>query len=62
MAAAMMALGVSAGAFADPAFRPHVNGPNTNVVKVQRAEYYWNHHRYEHRDWDRDHHRWQYPG
>jgi hypothetical protein len=58
MAAVAMALGVSAGAFAAPAFRPYDGHPN--VVNVQRADYYWNHHSYHHRDWDQHQHRWHY--
>ena len=61
MAAAVMALGLSAGAFAAPAFGPHEHGgPNPGIVNVQRADYYWNHRHYQHRDWDRHHHRWHY--
>jgi hypothetical protein len=38
---------------------PHEHGgSHPNIVNVQRTDYYWNHHRYEHRDWD--HRRWHY--
>ena len=60
IAAVTMAIGVSGGAFASPAYRPYDGGPNPNAVRIQRIDYYWNHHRYHHRDWDRDHHRWHY--
>jgi hypothetical protein len=32
----------------------------SHAVKVQQADYHWNHHEYHHRDWDRHHHRWHY--
>jgi hypothetical protein len=32
----------------------------TSDPSVQQVDYYWNHHRWHHRDWDRDHHRWHY--
>ena len=61
MIAAMMVLGLSAGAFAASAFGPHEHsGPKPNVMSVQRTDYYWNHRHYQHRDWDRHHHRWHY--
>jgi hypothetical protein len=61
MAAAVIALGISVGAFAAPAFGQHGHGgPNANVLNVRRADYSWNHYRYQHRDWDRHHHRWHY--
>jgi hypothetical protein len=59
MTAAVFALGASTAVFAAPAFAPHEQGrPNTNVVNVRRTDYYWNHHHFQHRDWDRHHHRW----
>jgi hypothetical protein len=60
MTAVMMGLGISAGSIAAPVVSPqrHVDGGYT--VRVQHADYYWNHHRYYHRDWDRHHHRWHY--
>ncbi|HUN42362.1 MAG TPA: hypothetical protein VMU81_18885 [Acetobacteraceae bacterium] len=27
---------------------------------VQRVDYYWNHHHYKHRSWDKAHKRWHY--
>ena len=27
---------------------------------AQPVDYYWDHHHWHHRDWDRDHHRWYY--
>jgi len=61
MTAVAVAVGASTAVFAVPAFAPHDDGGfNPNVVSVQRTEYYWNHHHYQHRDWDRHHHRWHY--
>ena len=63
MTAVVVALGASTAVFAAPAVGPHVHGgPNPNVVHVQRTDYYWNHHHYQHRDWDRHHHQWHYYG
>jgi hypothetical protein len=61
MTAAALAFGVSTVAFAAPLPPPHNLGrPNSKTVHVQGADYYWNHHRYHHRDWDRNHHHWHY--
>ncbi len=32
----------------------------TSGPTMQPVDYYWNHHHWHHRDWDRDHHRWHY--
>jgi hypothetical protein len=61
MAAALVAVGASAVALAAP--MPHEQqqrGSVSHFVNVQQADYYWNHHQYHHRDWDRHHHRWHY--
>jgi hypothetical protein len=61
LAAASVVIGVSSGGFAAPAFAPHQPvGAKPQVSDVHRVDYYWNHHRYHHRDWDRHHHRWHY--
>jgi hypothetical protein len=61
IAAAVMAGGGSSIARAAPYSHPRGHdGIQSNVVDVQRVEYYWNHHHYHYRDWDRDHHRWHY--
>jgi hypothetical protein len=62
MAAAVMVLGVAAAALAAPVSHQLEHGSAASgFVSVQDANYYyWNHHRYHHRDWDRDHHRWHY--
>jgi hypothetical protein len=61
-AAAVIALGISTVAFAAPFLPQHNFGsPDFNIVNVQGGDsYYWNHHPYHHRDWDRHHHRWHY--
>jgi hypothetical protein len=60
MAAAVMALGVSAGAFAAPVVHQFDRSPITAHASLQRADYYWNHRHYQHRDWDRHHHHWHF--
>jgi hypothetical protein len=61
LAAASVVIGVSSAGFAAPAFAPHEHvGTNPQVTDVHRVDYYWNHHRYHHRDWDRHHHHWHY--
>ena len=59
MAVALMGLGTSASSIAAPVVQRqgHEDGIGE---RVQQADYYWNHHRYHHRDWDRHHHRWHY--
>ena len=32
----------------------------SHATSIQPAYYYWNHHRYRHRSWDRRRHRWRY--
>jgi hypothetical protein len=61
-AAAVIVLGISTVAFAAPLSpRDNLSSPNSNIVNVQGGNsYYWDHHRYHHRDWDRDHHHWHY--
>ncbi len=61
VAAAAMVVGVSSAGFAAPGLGPHEYGDmNPQVANIHRADYYWNHHHYAHRDWDRHHHRWHY--
>jgi hypothetical protein len=61
MIAVAVAVGASTAVFIAPSFAAHENGSfNPNVVNVQRADYHWNHHNYQHRDWDRHQHRWHY--
>jgi len=54
---AVIALGASNGTLAAPFSGI---GPSAHSVNVQRADYYHNHHHYRHREWDREHHRWNY--
>jgi hypothetical protein len=30
------------------------------ATSVERIDYYWNHHHYQHRSWDKQHARWHY--
>jgi hypothetical protein len=62
LTAAAMAIGVSTVALAAPLSPQHNFGsPNSNILNVQGGNsYYWNHHRYSHRDWDRNHRHWHY--
>ncbi|WP_428491328.1 hypothetical protein [Rhodopila sp.] len=32
----------------------------SQATSIQPVYYYWNHHRYRHRSWDRRHRRWRY--
>jgi hypothetical protein len=60
MTAAVVALGASTAVFAVPAVGPHGHGGTSrNVVNVQRSDYNWNHHQYQHR-LDQHHHHWHY--
>jgi hypothetical protein len=61
MTAAAMAVGLSSAGFAGPAFNPHEHGgSDARITNVRPVDYYWNHHHYHHRDWDRHHNRWHY--
>jgi hypothetical protein len=62
MTAALVALGSSAAAFAAPVtYHFDRSTSDSHATGAQPVEYYYqNHHRYAHRDWDRDHHRWHY--
>jgi hypothetical protein len=53
-------LGASAVASASPA--THLLGRDAAVQTsaIQRVDYYWNHHRYTHRSWDKRRRRWRY--
>jgi hypothetical protein len=61
MTAIAMVLGAATLASAAPVSHQHgPNGPVAPDVRPQKVDYYWNHHRYHHRDWDREHHHWHY--
>jgi hypothetical protein len=60
MAAALMGLGISASSFAAPVVAPQRHEGGGYSERVQQVDYYWNHHRYHHRDWDHHHNRWHY--
>jgi hypothetical protein len=53
-------IGVSTIASASPA-RPLLSRDSAlQTSQVERVDYYYNHHRYKHRSWDRRHRRWRY--
>jgi hypothetical protein len=55
--AAVIVVSVSTIACAAPLSPQH----SLSGLHVHRVNYYyWNHHRYAHRDWDRYHHHWHY--
>ena len=62
LATAAIVVGISSSGFAAPTAGLYGHdGPNPQAANLHLADYYyWNHHRYHHRDWDRDHHRWHY--
>jgi hypothetical protein len=61
VATAVLVLGTPAALFAAPISQPHERAAiHSTDPHVQRADYFWNHHRYAHRDWDRHHNRWHY--
>lgn len=53
-------IGASSIASASPA-SPLLNREATVTTSaVQHVYYYYNHHRYKHRSWDKKHRRWRY--
>jgi hypothetical protein len=52
-------LGAAAPVSAFAAWNPHSQRAMASP-EVRRADYEWHHHRYHHRRWDRDHHRYEY--
>jgi hypothetical protein len=53
-------VGMATMAAASPA-TPLLGGDNTaRTAEVQQVDYYWNHHRYKHRSWDKRRRRWRY--
>ena len=61
LATAAIVVGISSSGFAAPTAGLYGHGgPNPQAANIHLADYYWNHHRYHHRDWDRDHHHWHY--
>ncbi len=55
-----LAIGVSSIASASPV-RPALS-PDVGVQtsQIQQVDYYYNHHHYKHRSWDKHHRRWRY--
>ncbi len=52
-------IGFSAVATASPA-TPLFKGEAAQTAQAQQVSYYYNHHRYNHRSWDKRHRRWHY--
>jgi hypothetical protein len=53
-------IGLSTIASASPA-RPALNRDAAlQTTQVESVSYYYNHHRYKHRSWDKRHRRWRY--
>src|ERR1700722_7083771 len=58
VATAVLVVGTPAVLFAAPISQPHEQAAIRSAdPHVQRVDYYWNHHHYAHRDWDRHHNR-----
>ena len=48
---------VASASPASPLLRPAVT---VSTAGIQHVDYYWNHHRYKHRSWDKRRRRWRY--
>lgn len=55
-----MIVALSTMASASPATRLLGRDAALQTTNVERVDYYWNHHRYKHRSWDKGHRRWRY--
>jgi hypothetical protein len=53
-------IGVSTIASAAPATPLLGHEITVQTAQVQQVDYYWNHHHYKHRSWDKHHNRWHY--
>jgi hypothetical protein len=53
-------VGISAIATASPAVSLLGRDVAVQTTQVEQAAYYYNHHRYKHRSWDKGHRRWRY--
>ena len=53
---------MSASAMASAASAIPTPPPNAGVQndRIERIDYYWNHRRYQHRNWDKRHRHWHY--
>ena len=58
----MLGLIVGAATIASASPATDLLGRNATLQTrpIERAYYYWNHHRYRHRAWDRRRRRWRY--
>jgi hypothetical protein len=57
---AVLVVGTATMASASPATRLLDRDAALQTATVERVDYYWNHHRYKHRSWDKRHGRWRY--
>ena len=55
-----LTIGASTIAMASPARPPLNRDAAVQTSQVERVYYYYNHHRYRHRSWDKRHRRWRY--
>jgi hypothetical protein len=55
-----MIVALSTVGSASPATRLLDRDAGLQTTNVERVDYYWNHHRYKHRSWDKRHRRWRY--
>jgi hypothetical protein len=53
-------VGTSAITFASPATQLLGRDVAVSTHRVEPVYYYWNHHRYQHRSWDKRRRRWRY--
>lgn len=52
--------GTSAIASASPATPLLGHFDSAQTAQVEHVDYYYNHHHYQHRSWDKGHRRWRY--
>jgi hypothetical protein len=60
LAAAGLMVGASSIAAASPATPLLDHSASVQTLDVEHVAYYWNHHRYDHRSWDKKNGRWRY--
>jgi Ni/Co efflux regulator RcnB len=53
-------VGTTAIASASPATPLLDHNATAQTAQVERVDYSYNHHHYQHRSWDKGHHRWRY--
>jgi hypothetical protein len=55
-----LVIGLSSIASASTATNPLVRLDTAQNAQIQRVDYYYNHHHYKHRSWDKAHRRYHY--